>query len=140
LMSLLTLLEPATSARLVDKASGIEFDGSHVIYVGTANSFDNQSPPLLSRFELAQVRALTVAEAVIVARGMHDRMRRDLKLEGFGKPASGVIPWVAEVGNPRLMRVMLETAFARAVMRGGTDGNQVEMVDLGWKSRESMLH
>jgi ATP-dependent Lon protease len=128
--ALLALLEPSTSWALTDKCSGLEFNGEHVIYVATANNLSPVAAPLCSRFELILISELTTPQSVDVAKRMHDDLRRGFKLDGFGKPEAGVIQEVALVGNPRHMRAMLESAFARAVQRGGVESNRLERTDV----------
>jgi len=140
--ALYPLLEPSTAEAVRDKSADIEFNASHVTYVATANTLSPIEQPLLSRFEVHLIRELTTPQAVSVARHIHQRMVLERSLFDFYRPGTGVIQALAMIGNPRQIRRLMVLAIARAIERGGKDGNrlQIDDVSLGSADRRRLLH
>lgn len=67
---LLAALEPATSQTLQDEFGGFEFDASRISYLATSNSTYSISEPLLSRFEVFDIKQPDRAQRATILRNM----------------------------------------------------------------------
>ena len=138
--ALIPLLERSTASGLRDKCSEVSFNGGHVIYVATANALSTIDAPMQSRFDIQLVRDLTPIQAVGVVRAMHDKIRDELRLTGFGRPAHHLVQELALLANPRLVGRLLRQAFAQATQSRGLHANALRLADLGGTASRRLLH
>jgi hypothetical protein len=138
--ALIPLLEPSTANSLRDKCSEVTFNARHVIYVATANALSTIDAPMQSRFDIQLVRDLTPIQAVGVVRAMHDNIRSELRLTGFGRPAHDLVQELALLANPRLVGRLLRRAFAQATLSRGLHRNALRLADLGGPASRALLH
>lgn len=107
-------LERQTARRTVDISTDIEFDASQVTYVATANSLRGVGLPILSRFEIFDIRPCPPTDAVPVARAVVNQV-----LERFGLGEKLQFErkclYVLAHMSPRLMHRTVEKLVAAAV-------------------------
>lgn len=114
LAQLHSVLEPQSSARLIDISTEIEFDASQVTYIATANTLHGLTVPILSRFEVLEIPPPTRLEAVDIARGLSDALLHRLGLQNKIK-IHHKVSYVLSAMSPRRMKATLEKVVANAV-------------------------
>lgn len=124
LAPLYSLLEPGTAKAFQDEFyEGVKIDASRVLWLATANNLDTIPDPILSRFVVFKIDALTVEQTRSVAASMYQSMME----EPIGNYFSPELPLdvldALQVMTPRELRLSLTRALGRAALRphpGGT--------------------
>ena len=126
LAQLHSALEPQTARRTVDASTEIEFDGSLVTFVATANSLRGLTAPILSRLEVFVVDAPDPSEAVGIARAVVHQVLSKLRLADtirFDRKGFYVLAHM----SPRLMLRTVEKVVAAAVAARQTEVRESDL-------------
>lgn len=139
LAQLHSVLEPQTSRRLQDLSTGMEFDASLVGYLATANTLWGMGPPLLSRFEVFEIRMPDRDQSVAVARRVIETTLSRLGADGrvsFERRCAYVLARM----TPRLMRNAVERLAAAALHDGRREVSEEQVwEEMGFRE-EPRLH
>lgn len=84
--SLLGFLEPATAAKMLDQAVGVEADLSAVNWLFTANSLAGLNPALLSRLRIIRCSAPRAADFDVLTQSILDRLADEVGAPRGGLP------------------------------------------------------
>ena len=112
--ALLGLLEPVTARRFKDEALNWPIDASSVGYIATANDPDRISGPVLSRFDVFEIREPSTGEMVdVIVPAIYEDLKKDMGLDGkLGELPEDVLAKLAV--NPRAVRKQLFRMIGRA--------------------------
>lgn len=121
---LLSLLESETSERFVDEyLSHLEMNLSHVSFIGTANNLSTLSDPLLSRFQIMEVRVPSRIERQKIIQSVYERMVERMELKDRFSPLitgdmlDAMLNNTGGNGNLRDLHGTLRTAIGNALIR-----------------------
>jgi len=115
--ALLQLLEKKTAAEFKDASiPELRLDASRLVWIALANDVDNIPAPVLSRFRHFEIDSPDVEQSASIAGSIYKGLR---EANAWGSSFEEVIPEdvaaaCAKNGNPRLMRIAIESAFAKA--------------------------
>jgi ATP-dependent Lon protease len=117
--TLYTLLEPLTAQTFEDEAVPLKIDGSHVLWIATANYEEDIEPALLSRLDVFAIPVPDSAQAGQIARYMYTDI---IAAEPWGSRFTpslddAVLQRITDL-PPRDMRRTLIGAFGRAATAG----------------------
>lgn len=120
--SLLTLLEPVTSARVKDVSVDFEFDASHAWFIATGNDAHRLSAPLRSRFVEFVIEPPDIDGRLILAHGVFQATLKRLvpskrKRARFRPPTDLQICRLAWL-TPREIRMASERLLGAAALAG----------------------
>ena len=126
--TLLTLLEPESARAFKDEAMKLSFDCQHILCFATANDALSMSQPLLSRFDVVQIRKPNQLETRVIIKNMYQDF---LKNHAWGKLFSTalddkVVDRLVEY-TPRRIKAILQAAFGKAARR---NSNEIGVMDI----------
>jgi ATP-dependent Lon protease len=112
-----TLLDPSGSSRFVDEYLGFEIDASRVLWVMAGNTTDGVPSPIMDRLTVLYVPSPTFEQRLAVIQSIYAEANirhRSFFDEELGEAA---LEKLAPL-NPRLVRLAIEAAMARAAAGG----------------------
>ena len=113
---LLSLLEPHSAKKFLDRSVPLKLDLSRITWVATSNDLKNVSAPLLSRFRVVDVPSPNLDARVKMSRAIEEYLRR----ENLWGAAFRPVPFetlqalCAPIGSARDLRKNLMHGFAQA--------------------------
>lgn len=119
--SLYQLLEPETSRAFADEFLELAMDASHVMWVATSNEINALPEPMLSRFKVFNLDALSPENSLKVAKAILRNVLQDYGLQEIFDP--GLSPDVnSAIGHlsARDLRIALADAIGAALSRGAS--------------------
>lgn len=115
---LYSLLEQKTAEKFIDEAMDMPANASHLLYVATANSLATISKPILSRFIVLQIDAMSAEQHGDVTQSIYSGLliqHSATKLFPV-RVSDGVIEALRNQ-SPRTIKTMLRCALAQAAKR-----------------------
>lgn len=132
-------LEPQTSTRIVDISTEVEFDASMVTYIATANTIDDISPSILSRFEIFHIHSPTPSERLDLAARLAERALTRWDLRNLIVEEQALI--VLSALTPRVIQRTLESAIAEAIVgKNNSIGEKAIWQALGLDGVNETMH
>ncbi|WP_432746536.1 AAA family ATPase [Methylobacter sp. G7] len=115
---LYSLLEQRTAEKFVDEALDMPSNGSHILYVATANSLATISKPILSRFIVLKIDAMSAAQHGTVTQSIYSRLLAQHGATALfpSKVSKDVIDALRNQ-SPRTIKAMLRCGLAQAAKR-----------------------
>lgn len=113
---LLSLLEPHSAKKFLDRSVPLKLDLSRITWVATSNDLKKVSAPLLSRFRVVDVPSPNLDARVKMSRAIEEYLRRE-NLWGANfrpVPVETLQALCAPVGSARDLRKNLMHGFAQA--------------------------
>ncbi len=115
---LYNLLEPMTAAKFIDEALDLPIDASHVIFVATANALETIPKPILTRFSVIEIHAMSDAQHTAVAQSIYNLLLQSQACEKlFSKTLSVTVIDALRGYSPRIIKAILRRALAQAALR-----------------------
>ena len=117
---LYALLEPASARSFSDLClPQVKIDASHIQWFATANTLQGIPEPILSRFTVIDIPALTRDEAITVVRNIENALRKEFRLAEVPALDQKAIESLA-VLSPRIVRRRLKELLGRMLVSGRT--------------------
>jgi ATP-dependent Lon protease len=115
---LYSLLEQRTAEKFVDEALDMPSNASHILYVATANSLATIPKPILSRFIVLEIEAMSAEQHGAVTQSIYSELltlHSATKL--FPPKLSTDVIEALHNQSPRTIKAMLRCALAQAAKR-----------------------
>ncbi|MFZ2403815.1 MAG: AAA family ATPase [Methylobacter sp.] len=115
---LYSLLEQKTAEKFIDEAMDMPTNASHLLYVATANSLSTISKPILSRFIVLKIDAMSADQHGAVTQSIYSGLLAQHNASALfpAKVANDVIDALRNQ-SPRTIKAMLRCGLAQAAKR-----------------------
>lgn len=130
--TLLTLLEAESAKAFKDEALQLSINCEHMIIFATANDASNMSQPLLSRFDVVNVRKPNRDEMVGIIQNMYqDYLNKNAWGKSFHPTLNEKVVSLLINHTPRKIKAILQAAFGKAALRGSQEigENDIEILE-----------
>lgn len=112
------LLEQRTAIKFIDEALDLPSNASHVLYVATANTSKNIPKPILSRFIVLQIDAMSAEQHGQVTQSIYASLLQQHECAAlFKRILSKPVVEALRNHSPRIIKAILRRALAQAAMR-----------------------
>lgn len=125
---LLTLLESTTSRSFKDEAIPLPLNASRIVWFATANSLENVSEPIRTRFQIRHVQPPTREQNILVVESVWSDLRRTQPWgQQFDVQLKDAVVMALATRTPRAMQSALLNAAGSAALMGR---HHIEACDL----------
>ncbi|MGZ4956078.1 MAG: AAA family ATPase [Methylobacter sp.] len=115
---LYSLLEQRTAEKFVDEALDMPSNASHILYVATANNLATISKPILSRFIVLEIEAMSAEQHGAVTQSIYSGLlAQHSATKLFPSKLSTDVIEALRNQSPHVIKAMLRCALAQAAKR-----------------------
>ncbi len=133
--TLLTLLEAESSRSFKDEAMQLSINCEHMIIFATANDASQMSQPLLSRFDVVNIRKPNQGEMKVIIQNMYeDYLNKNAWGKSFHPTLSEKVINLLIEHTPRRIKAILQAAFGKAALRGSQEIGECDIENLEYET------